>query len=36
VEFGALVLLLMVLSALARFSTSYLERKAKIEGLSLA
>jgi len=36
VELGALVALLVVLSILAKFSTSYLERKAKREGLSLA
>jgi len=36
VELGALVVLLIVLSALAKLSTSYLERKAKREGLSMA
>jgi len=36
VELGALVALLIVLSALAKLTTSYLERKAKREGLSLA
>jgi len=36
VELGALVTLLIVLGALAKFSISYLERKAKVEGLSLA
>jgi ABC-type uncharacterized transport system permease subunit len=36
VELGALVALLLVFGVLAKFSTSYLERKAKREGLSMA
>jgi len=35
-ELGALVALLLIFGILAKFSTSYLERKAKREGLSLA
>jgi ABC-type uncharacterized transport system permease subunit len=36
VELGALVALLLILGIMAKFSISYLERKAKREGLSLA
>ncbi|MBO3804140.1 MAG: ABC transporter permease [Candidatus Brockarchaeota archaeon] len=36
VELAGLVILLLVFGALAKFSTAYLERKAKMEGLSLA
>lgn len=36
VELGGLVVLLIVFGVLAKFATSYLERKAKREGLSMA
>jgi len=36
VELGCLVALLIVFGTLAKLSTSYLERRAKIEGLSMA
>jgi ABC-type multidrug transport system permease subunit len=36
IEFGALIVFLILLTLVARFSVSYVERKAKVEGLSLA
>lgn len=36
IEFGALIVSLILLTLVARFSVSYVERKAKVEGLSLA
>ncbi|MBO3763040.1 MAG: ABC transporter permease [Candidatus Brockarchaeota archaeon] len=36
VEFSALVIFLILLTLVAKFSVSYVEKKAKIEGLSLA